>query len=98
LKSYPRLWDYQASIAAMCNAGQFVRITFPENLPTSDYKSYAFEALGSQKEDIGKYFYAIEGIVINWNPDSSTRYNLAGDEISHLNKATVMGRLSFSLK
>ena len=88
----------QIFFAAMCNAGQFVRITFPENLPTSDYKSYAFEALGRQKEDIGKYFYAIEGLVINWNPDSATRYDLAGDEISHLDKATVLGRLSFSLK
>jgi len=88
----------QIFFAAMCNAGQFVRITFPENLPTSDYKSYAFEALGRQKEDIGKYFYAIEGLVINWNPDSSTRYDLAGDEISQLDKAAILGRISFSLK
>ena len=88
----------QIFFAAMCNAMQFVRITFPENLPTSDYKSYAFEALGRQKEDIGNYFYAIEGLVINWNPDSAIRYDLAGNEISHSDKATVLGRLSFNLK
>jgi len=88
----------QITFAAICGAGQFVRITFPEKLPPSDYKTYAFAALGRQKEDISKYFYAIEGLVINWSPDSSTRYDLAGDEISHLDKATVLGRLSFSLK
>jgi hypothetical protein len=88
----------QITFAAMCGAGRFVLIIFPENLPTADYKAYAFAALERQKEDIGKYFYAIEGLVINWSPDSATRYDLSGDEISHLNKATVMGRLSFSLK
>ncbi len=88
----------QIFFAAMCNAGQFVRITFPDNLPSTDYKTYAFEALGLQKEDIGKYFYAIEGLVINWNPDSATIYDLTGGEISQLDKAAILGRLSFSLK
>ena len=87
----------QIFFAAMCNAGQFVRITFPDNLPSTDYKAYAFAALGRQKEDIGKYFYAIEGLVINWNPDSATRYDLTGNEISHFDEAAVLGRLSFSL-
>jgi hypothetical protein len=88
----------QITFAAICNAGRFVRITFPNNLPSTNYKTYAFAALGQQKADIRKYFYAIEGLVINWNPDSATIYDLTGAEISQLDKAAILGRMSFSLK
>ncbi|CAM8658160.1 hypothetical protein MCEMSE6_02802 [Oxalobacteraceae bacterium] len=88
----------QITFAAICNAGRFVRITFPDSLPSTDYKTYAFAALGRGKEDIGKFFYAIEGLVINWSPDSATRYDLTGAEISKLEKAAILGRMSFSLK
>jgi hypothetical protein len=88
----------QITFAAICNAGQFVRITFPDNLPTIDYKSYAFAALDRQKEDIGKYYYAIEGLVINCSPDRAIIYDLSGAEISQLDKAAILGSMSFSLK
>jgi hypothetical protein len=88
----------QITFAAICNAGRFVRITFPDSLPITDYKTYAFAALCRQKEEVEKFFYAAEGLVINWSPDSATHYDLAGDEITHLDKATVLGRLIFSLK
>ncbi len=88
----------QITFAAICNAGRFVRITFPDNLPSTDYKTYAFAALNRQKEDIAKYYYAIEGLVINCGPDRAIIYDLTGAEISQLDKAAILGRMSLSLK
>ena len=70
----------QITMAAICNAGRHVRIDFPETLPASDFKQYAFDELINRASEIAKFFYELQGIVINYSPDVSIQFDLKGNE------------------
>lgn len=88
----------QIALAAISNAGQYVCIEFPEGMPAEGYLEYVLQVLPKVLEDVSRYFYAPLGFVINWNPDSATKYSLDGARLEDLPRAFRGGVLSFSLK
>lgn len=88
----------QITFAAICDAGRFVYIEFPEKLSAEGYLEYVLQVLPSVLEDVSRYFYAPLGFVINWDPDHATKYSLEGARLEELPGAFRGGALSFSLK
>jgi hypothetical protein len=88
----------QITMAAICNAGRYVRIDFPETIPESDFKQYAFEMLITRAPDIAKFFYELQGLVINYSPDKSVKFNLDKQMVDESNRAIKAGQLSFTIR
>ena len=88
----------QITMAAICNAGRYVRIDFPETLPASDFKQYAFDELVNRASDIAKFFYELQGLVINYSPDKSIKFNLDQQMVDESNRAIKAGQLSFTIR
>ncbi len=88
----------QITMAAICNAGRYVRIDFPETMQSSDFKQYAFEVLVTRAPDIANFFYELQGLVINYSPDKSIKFNLDKQIIEESNRAIKAGQLSFTIR
>lgn len=88
----------QITMAAICNAGRHVRIDFPETLPASDFKQYAFDELITRTLDIAKFFYELQGLVINYSPDKSVKFDLDQHVVEESNHAIKAGQLSFTIR
>jgi hypothetical protein len=88
----------QITMAAICNAGRYVRIDFPETMQSSDFKQYAFDVLSTRAPDIAKFFYELQGLVINYSPDKSIKFNLDKQMVEESNRAVKAGQLSFTIR
>jgi hypothetical protein len=88
----------QITMAAICNAGRHVRIDFPETLPASDFKQYAFDELTNRTPDIAKFFYELQGLLINYSPDKSIKFNLDQQVVEESTRAIKAGQLSFTIR
>ena len=88
----------QITMAAICNAGRYVRIDFPETMQSSDFKQYAFDVLSTRAPDIAKFFYELQGLVINYSPDKSVKFNLDKQMVEESNRAVKAGQLSFTIR
>ena len=88
----------QITMAAICNAGRYVRIDFPETMQSSDFKQYAFDVLVTRAPDIANFFYELQGLVINYSPDKSIKFNLNKQIVEESNRAVKAGQLSFTLR
>lgn len=88
----------QIGMAAICNAGTRVCIEFPDELPASQYLEYVLKILPAQLQEVSSFFYAPTGFVINWSPDSASRYELDGTLVEDMARAYRGGSLSFRLK
>jgi hypothetical protein len=88
----------QITMAAICNAGRHVRIDFPETLTASDFKKYAFDELITRAPDIAKFFYELQGLVINYSPDKSVKFDLDQHVVEESNRAIKAGQLSFTIR
>ena len=88
----------QITMAAICNAGRHVRIDFPEYMQPSDFKEYAFKILTTRAPEIAKFFYELQGLVINYSPDKSIKFNLDKQMVEESNRAIKAGQLSFTIR
>jgi hypothetical protein len=88
----------QITIAAICNAGRHVRIDFPEYMQPVDFKEYAFKVLTTRAPEIAKFFYELEGLVINYSPEKSIKFSLDKNIIEESSRAIKAGQLSFTIR
>ncbi len=88
----------QITIAAICNAGRNVRIDFPESLAATDFKEYAFKVLITRIPEIAKFFYELQGILINYSPDKSVKFSLDKNIVEESTRAIKGGQLSFTIR
>ena len=88
----------QIFVAALLNASQHVQVEFPEGMTKTEYLSHALTFFAEHRDEISKFFYAPEGIAINWNPDCCSLYTLEGKHIGDETRAKVIGRASIRFK
>ena len=88
----------QITTAAICNAGRYIQIDFPETLPASDFKQYAFDELITRAADIAKLFYELQGVVINYSPDKSIKFDPDKQMVEESNRAIKVGPLSTTIR
>ena len=88
----------QIFVAALLNASQHIQVEFPEAMEKTEYLSHALAFYAEHRDEISKFFYAPEGIAINWNPDSCSVYTLEGRHIGDDARAKVVGRASIRFK
>ena len=88
----------QIFVAALLNASQHVQVKFAETMPATEYLNHALAFLSEHRDEISKFFYAPEGIAINWNPDSCSLYTLEGKHIGDEARAKMIGQASIRFK
>jgi hypothetical protein len=88
----------QITTAAICNAGRYIQIDFPETLPASDFKQYAFDELITRASDIVKLFYELQGVVIDYSPDKSIKFDPDKQMVEENNRAIKVGPLSTTIR
>lgn len=88
----------QITMAAICNAGRHVRVDFPDRLDVLDYRDYALTKIRHQASEISKFFFELEGFVINYSPDEARKFNLRGEQTEVVSQAIKAGNLSFTIR
>lgn len=88
----------QISLAAFCNAGQYVNTYFDKNTLPDAYVRTAVAAFKSNKEDISKFYYTPENIVINYSPDRAVLYTLDGEFLEEMGGATKPASLTVTFR
>jgi hypothetical protein len=72
--------------------------TSPETMQSSDFKQYAFDVLVTRAPDIANFFYELQGLVINYSPDKSIKFNLDIQIVAESSRAIKAGQLSFTIR
>ena len=88
----------QITIAGMCNAGRFIRINFPEEMPVDDYVQYAFIELENRSNMVRSFFYPICGITINYTPDHAKKFDVTGQMVKEMTQSAQQGVISIRLR
>lgn len=88
----------QIFVAALVNAGQYIRTDFAPGTPEVDYVGVAVAAYLKNKQSIRNFFSAPESIVVNYSPDRAAVYSLKGELLEELDSALRPAHLRLTFR